>query len=106
MTALSDSAPFHFIVFSTLTGEAVVFSSRAHKAVEYAGEFPSLDGARHAEVLDCGDAGREVWDSGMSLPAARDRFPTVYRGGSCGPYLSALSLVSGVDLPRSRDVAV
>ena len=85
MTVRSDDAPFHFIVFSTRTGEPVVFSSRAHKAVEYASEFPSLDGAHHADVLDCGDVSRGVWDSNTSLSAARKRFPTVYRGESCGP---------------------
>ncbi|MBE7219978.1 MAG: hypothetical protein INR64_16030 [Caulobacteraceae bacterium] len=93
MTHPLSEAP-RFVAFSTIDDEPWDAGAEAHALLERVRDLSAL-GIGHVsftEILDCGAEASEVLGQGMPLPRARERFPTLFRGGGCAPALPAVDL--------------
>jgi hypothetical protein len=71
-----------FVAFSSIDDEPWEAGSEARTLLDRVRELASLGigVVRFTEILDCGSEANDVLNGGLTLPEARERFRTVFRG--------------------------
>ena len=75
-----STRPFRFIAFTTIGGNSLAHAASAREAIDIAVSGHRLADTDFLECLDCGSAGRKVWDFEVPLYEARRLNRTVFRG--------------------------
>ena len=95
MTEPSLGAP-RFVAFSTIDDEPWEAGPEAQGLLDRVRELASLGIGlvRFTEILDCGNEANDVLNGGVTLPEARERFRTVFRGAGV-PELEPIAFREG-----------
>lgn len=75
---------FHFIAFNMVSQNSLAHADTPQRALELAAGMLRGD-TSFLEVLDCGTAGRKLWDHEVFLWKARPVNRTVFRGAGYAP---------------------